>query len=277
MIWKSNWDWKNCIWKYICNHIHLAFSLLEFTSYIESLFIVESKTRAGHQNSSKIQYFDLFLLSTIRVKLNSPSNYIIIPMFDCYSCEHLFQFATKRAMQIWSNHIILDTLPLWLHFVYLHMFLWNLSLYLSLYIYIFSNNSAISSIKWFFPPDPLLMCLASIIHKNITRLTWWYFAHNWSKYHHSKKLSWYRLCCLLNWEKLILIVPSLKYLLAYFVYKSISLVQILVVKFLDIKIAPTLSTRTIIGSFTLLLILSKICGTNIIYFIASYKATHSAS
>ena len=66
-----------------------------------------------------------------------------------------------------------------------------------------------------------------------------------------KKIVLISLVLYLELEKLIKIAPYLTYLFAYFVQTSISLVQLLVVKFLDIKIAPTLSTHTIIGSFTL--------------------------
>ena len=91
------------------------------------------------RNSLKIQYFDLVLLDTIRVKSNSLSNSLIIPVFNGYPHEHSFQFTAKRAIQIWLNSIIFDTLTLYLRFVYLHMVLCIIS-YIYIYIYILASQ-----------------------------------------------------------------------------------------------------------------------------------------
>ena len=77
--------------------------------------------------------------------------------------------------------------------------------------------------------------------------------------------------------KMILTTLSSQYWLVYLVRTSKCFVPLVPLIFLDVKIAPILSTRTVIGRFTLIPKLSSSCNTQIISFVAPKREIHSAS
>jgi len=82
---------------------------------------------------------------------------------------------------------------------------------------------------------------------------------------------------LFDCTKIILMIPSSTYSFTNFVQMSTCFVRFDVDMFLLMKMAPTLSTQTVMGSLTLIFMLSKSCSTNMISLTASDSATHSAS